>query len=162
MTATQTTAPSRPRRVPPPQPSLTGRAAQTLRRVSPMLLRGSLAVTFIWFGALKVAGVPTLPGTLIAAIFPWVDPSLSVPAVGAFEVLLGGALLVGRLMPLVALATTAHLAGTFLVLLIRPDVAFQGGNPLLLSAEGEFVVKNLVLIAAALTLASTTARARAR
>jgi hypothetical protein len=32
--------------------------------------------------------------------------------------------------------------------LLRPGVAFVGGNPLLLSVEGEYVAKNLVLLAA--------------
>ena len=36
---------------------------------------------------------------------------------------------------------------------LRPDVAFVDGNPLLLSVEGEFVVKNLVLLAATASLA---------
>ena len=103
-----------------------------LRKVVPLLLRGSLGVTFLWFGGLKLAGEPTLPASLIAAITPFVDPDLSVPLVGAFEV---------------------QLSGTFLVLLLRPDVAFVEGNPLLLSVEGEYVVKNLVLLAAIASLA---------
>ncbi len=47
----------------------------------------------------------------------------------------------------------AHLIGTFLVMIVQPAVAFQNGNPLLLTTEGEFVVKNLVLISALLMLA---------
>lgn len=42
--------------------------------------------------------------------------------------------------------------GTFQELIIRPDIAFQNGNPLLLTTEGEFVTKNLVLISAGLTV----------
>ncbi len=42
---------------------------------------------------------------------------------------------------------------TLLVPLLRPDVAFLDGNPLLLSVEGEYVVKNLVLLAATASLA---------
>ena len=38
-------------------------------------------------------------------------------------------------------------------LVLRPDVAFVDGNPLLLSVEGEYVVKNLVLLAATASLA---------
>ena len=38
-----------------------------------------------------------------------------------------------------------HLAGTFLVLIMQPQLAFQDGNPLLLTTIGEFVVKNVVL-----------------
>lgn len=43
-----------------------------------------------------------------------------------------------------------QMGGTFLVLVMRPDVAFQHGNLLLLTVEGEFVVKNLVLLSAGL------------
>jgi putative oxidoreductase len=44
--------------------------------------------------------------------------------------------------------------GTFLVLVIQPEVAFQDGNPLLLTTEGEFVIKNLVLLSAGLMIGS--------
>jgi putative oxidoreductase len=124
-----------------------------LRTVVPLLLRGSLGVTFIWFGALKVAGEPTLPASLIAAITPFIDPGVSVPLLGGFEVALGAGLLVGRRMTVFVGASALHLSGTFLVLLLRPDVAFVDGNPLLLTVEGEYVVKNLVLLAAVASLA---------
>jgi putative oxidoreductase len=124
-----------------------------LRIVVPLLLRGSLGVTFIWFGALKVAGEPTLPASLIAAITPFIDPGVSVPLVGGLEVALGAGLLVGRRMTVFVGASALHLSGTFLVLLLRPDVAFVDGNPLLLTVEGEYVVKNLVLLAAVASLA---------
>jgi hypothetical protein len=61
--------------------------------------------------------------------------------------------LVGRWLTVVLAAVALHLSGTFLVLLVRPDVAFVDGNPLLLSVEGEYVVKNLVLLAATAALA---------
>ena len=129
------------------------RLIDLLRIVIPLLLRGSLGVTFIWFGALKVAGEPTLPASLIAAITPFIDPDVSVPLVGGFEVALGAGLLVGRRMAVFLSASAIHLSGTFLVLLLRPDVAFVDGNPLLLSVEGEYVIKNLVLLAALASLA---------
>ena len=47
----------------------------------------------------------------------------------------------------------AAAVGDVPVLVLRPDVAFVGGNPLLLSVEGEYVVKNLVLLAATAALA---------
>ena len=50
-----------------------------------------------------------------------------------------------------------HLLGTFTVLVTQPDLAFQQGNPLLLTVEGEFVVKNLVLLSAGLALAGRDA-----
>ena len=119
----------------------------------PLLLRASLGVTFVWFGGLKLAGEPTLPASLIAAITPFLDPDVSVPLVGAFEVVLGLGLLIGRWMPAFLSAAALQLSGTFLVLLLRTDVAFVNGNPLVLSVEGEYVVKNLVLLAATASLA---------
>jgi len=41
---------------------------------------------------------------------------------------------------------------------VRPDIAFQGGNPLLLTTEGEFVIKNLILIAAGLVVGGAIPR----
>jgi putative oxidoreductase len=124
-----------------------------LRATVPLLLRGTLGITFVWFGGLKLAGEPTLPASLIATITPFVDPGLSVPLVGAFEIVLGIGLLIGRRMPLFVGAAALQLSGTFLVLVVRPDVAFVNGNPLILSVEGEYVVKNLVLLAAVAALA---------
>jgi uncharacterized membrane protein YkgB len=53
-----------------------------------------------------------------------------------------------------------QMAGTFLVFVMRPDVAFQDGNPLLLTVEGEFVVKNLILMAAGLVVGSSIRKMR--
>jgi putative oxidoreductase len=51
------------------------------------------------------------------------------------------------------LGASTQLSGIFLVLVLRPDVAFVDANPLLLSVEGEYVVKNLVFLAATAALA---------
>jgi uncharacterized membrane protein YkgB len=117
-----------------------------------LLLRISLGVVFIWFGALKF-GNATPVAELVAATVPFLPADVFVPALGAFEVLLGAALLLGRWLGAVVLVMTAHLAGTFLVLVTQPQIAFEGGNPLHLTMTGEFVVKNIVLISAGLVLA---------
>jgi hypothetical protein len=46
-------------------------------------------------------------------------------------------------------------------LVVQPGIAFQDGNPLLLTVEGEFVIKNLVLITAAMVVGSTVRPVRA-
>ena len=117
------------------------------------MLRASLGVTFVWFGALKLADEPTLASSLLAAVTPFMNPDLSIPVVGALEVAIGAGLLIGRWMPVFLTAAAAHISGTFLVLLTRPDVAFVDGNPLRLTVEGEYIVKNLVLLAATASLA---------
>ena len=135
------------------------RAAAVVRPFSLPLLRISLGVVFIWFGLLKVADA-TPVGDLVAGTVPWFDRSWFVPALGAVEAILGVALLVGRLLTAVCTVLAAHLAGTFLVLIMQPQLAFQDGNPLLLTTVGEFVVKNVVLISAALVLASKLRESR--
>jgi uncharacterized membrane protein YphA (DoxX/SURF4 family) len=119
-----------------------------------LLLRISIGVVFVWFGLLKVIGA-TPVANLVAVVIPWISASISVPLVGIFEVVLGLALLTGLGLRVTLLLLWVHLTGTFLVLLIRPDLAFQNGNPLLLTADGEFIVKNLVLISGGIAIGST-------
>lgn len=135
------------------------RVVGLLGRLGLPLLRLSLGVVFVWFGALKVTGVTPVTD-LVAETVYWLDPSWFVPVLGVFEVVVGAGLLVGRGLRLVLLLFAAQMLGTFLVLVIQPQVAFQDGNPLLLTMEGEFVVKNLVLLSAGLVLGSRLPRPR--
>ena len=122
------------------------------------LLRLSLAVTFIWFGMLKIVGVSPVRD-LVAHTVYWVSPEFFVPFLGVWEVAVGLGLLFAVAMRLTLLLFWLQLAGTFLVLVLRPDIAFQQGtNPLLLTTEGEFVIKNLVLISAGLVVGGTVRR----
>ncbi len=129
------------------------RIATLVRPYSLALLRVSMGVVFIWFGALKVAHA-TPVADLVAGAVPWVDPFWFVPVLGGVEVVLGLALITGRWLSVVCAVLVGHLTGTFLVLVMEPSLAFQHGNPLLLTTIGEFVVKNVVLISAALVLAA--------
>ena len=124
------------------------RAIQVMTTHGLRLLRTSLGVVFLWFGMLKVIGLSPV-SNLVAVATYWVSPIVSVPVLGIFEVALGLGLLTGLALRLTLFLFWLHLAGTFLVLVLRPDIAFQNGNPLFLTAEGEFVIKNLVLIAGA-------------
>jgi uncharacterized membrane protein YkgB len=127
-----------------------------LARVGVPLLRISLGVVFLWFGLLKVFDVSPVSG-LVAHTIYWFDPDLVVPALGAFEIFVGACLVAGRLMRIALPLLVLQMAGTFLVLVLLPDVAFRDSNPLLLTVEGEFVVKNLVLLSAALVIGSRLA-----
>ena len=48
-----------------------------------------------------------------------------------------------------------QMTGTFLPLVILPDITFQNGNPLLPTLEGQYIIKNLIIISAALVVGST-------
>jgi len=118
------------------------------------ILRVCLGVVFVWFGLLKVIGKSPV-AALVAQTVYWVPPEAFVPFLGIWEMAVGIGLLWARAMRLTLLLFWLQMAGTFLVLVLRPDIAFQEGHPLLLTTEGEFVIKNLVLIAAGLVVGGT-------
>ena len=125
-----------------------------LRRWSSHLLRIALGSVFVWFGALKVLGVSPV-FDLVASTVYWVDPDWFVPMLGVVEIVIGIGLIGGWLLRWVLLAFVFQMIGTALVFVVHPEVAFQDGNPLKLTVEGEFVIKNLVLLAAGLIIGST-------
>ena len=133
-----------------PGAALVDRAVEVNQRIAPTLLRLALAVVFVWFGALKLVGSSPVHD-LIAQTLPFVDPDLAVPVLGAVEIVLGLALAAGVLPRITLLILCGHLAGTFLTFVTASELMWTS-NPLELTADGEFVVKNLVLITAALVL----------
>jgi putative oxidoreductase len=123
------------------------------RRYSLPALRIALGIIFIWFGFLKLTGTSPVE-SLVANTIYWMPPSVAIRTLGIVEVIVGAGLIVGWAMRLTLLIFFLQMASTFLVFLIVPDRAFQMRNPLLLTQEGEFVLKNLILIAAGLVIAS--------
>ena len=133
-----------------PGAGVVDRAVEINARYAATALRLALAAVFVWFGALKLAGVSPVEN-LLAETLPVIDASISVPVLGAVEVALGLALAIGRFPRLVLLALVGHLAGTFLTFVTASELMWGDGF-LALTADGEFVVKNVVFITAALVL----------
>ena len=125
-----------------------------LRRWSIPALRVSLGAVFVWFGALKVFDV-TPVADLVGRTVYWFDPDWVVPVLGAFEILVGIGLLFKIALRAILAIFAAQMLGTFLVLILLPEVSFEDGNPLLLTVEGEFVIKNLVLLSAGMVVGAT-------
>jgi len=125
------------------------------------LLRLALAITFIWFGALKVFNVSPV-ADLVAQTLYWLPSAWVVPFLGLWEIAVGLGLLFSFALRLTLLFFFLQMAGTFLVLIVHPGLSFQNGNPLLLTVLGEFVVKNLVLLSAGLVVGSTVGRREPR
>ena len=123
------------------------------------ILRVCLGIVFVWFGLLKVIGRSPV-AELVARTVYWVPSQLFVPFLGGWEIAVGIGLLLAVALRLTLFLFWLQMAGTFLVLVVKPAIAFQGGNPLLLTTEGEFVIKNLVLIAAGLVVGGTVQRGR--
>jgi uncharacterized membrane protein YkgB len=120
---------------------------------APLMTRASLVILFIWFGALKIAGVSPA-AELVSRTFFFVSPKIIMPVLGAVEIAIGLCFVFRRLLPLGLGLLALHLPGTFLSFLVAPDLCFIRA-PFLLTVDGEFVLKNLLLISAALFLAGT-------
>jgi len=123
-------------------------------------LRVSLGVIFLWFGALKLfPGLSPAEGlvgrTILALTFGWVGPEVSVPVLGVCESLIGLGLLTGRACRLVMLVFFIQMSGTATPLFLLPDVTFVDG-PFVLTMEGQYIVKNLVLVSGAFIVWATS------
>ncbi len=110
------------------------------------LIRVTVALVFLWFGALKIVGSSPV-ADLVADTVYWLPQDFFVPFLGAWEIIVGLGLLFGVALRLALFLFWIQMAGTFLLLIVRPDISFQ-------TTEGEFVVKNMVLIAAGMVIGS--------
>ncbi len=129
------------------------RVLDVLARIGIPVLRLALAFVYVAFGALKIAGLSPV-SDLVASMLPFLPATQAVVAMGVFEVVVGLLLAVGVLVPWIAAAQVLHLLGTFAVFLVHPALTFEGGNPLALTVVGEFIAKNVVLIAGLLVVAA--------
>jgi len=117
------------------------------------LLRASVAVVFIWFGALKVFGISPAADLVSATVYV-VPSEIFVPVLGVWEILIGLCLLYRPLIRVGIFLLFLQLPGTFLPIVLLPEVVFTT-IPYGLTVEGQYIIKNLVIISAALAVGST-------
>lgn len=124
--------------------------ARWMARWGPPCLRLSLGVVFIWFGLLKPLGMSPAAELVERTVY-WMDPKLFLPFLGWWEVAIGVCLLVRPLVRLAILLLLLQMPGTALPLVLLPEVCFVK-VPFGLTLEGQYIIKNLVLISAALVV----------
>ena len=123
------------------------------------LLRISLGVVFLWFGVLKffpgLSPASDLAARTITALsFGTVPASVSVPVLAGWECLIGLGLLSGVAMRATLLLLALQMAGTLTPLLLFPSEVFTR-VPYAPTLEGQYIIKNVVLISAAIVLGAT-------
>lgn len=123
-----------------------------LNRVSMPALRISLGVIFIWFGVLKVFGNSPANDLITKTVY-WFNPDIFIPILGIWEALIGLCLLVPTFIRAGLFLLALQMPGTFLPLILLPEICFQS-IPFDLTLEGQYIVKNLVLIGAAMAVGS--------
>lgn len=115
-----------------------------------LLLRLSLATVFLWFGLLKLAGVSPVV-TLLRSSIPILASTPFLQSLGLVEVCIAIGLSINRLSKPAGLLMILHLLATLSVVVLSPQLVFSPRFPVLTMA-GEFLVKNLVLIAGGIAI----------
>ena len=132
-----------------------------LQRHGIVALRVSLGVIFVWFGVLKPLGLsPAQP--LVEATVGWLplfDPVGWVSVIGWWEVAIGVAFLFRGTIRLAVALLALQMVGTFLPLVLLPEVTFQAGRiPYGPTMEGQYIIKNLLILSAAMVVGGTARR----
>lgn len=125
------------------------------RKLAEPLSRLGLFTVFFWFGALKVIGLsPASP--LVQALFentmPVMSFSLFIVLFGLLEMLIGIMFLVRGAERAVIPLLFFHMATTIMPLFLLTSVTWSGF--LVPTLEGQYIIKNILIIAAAIGIAA--------
>jgi uncharacterized membrane protein YkgB len=139
--------------------SIDARITRWMARHGVTLLRISLGIVFLWFGALKffpgMSPAQDLAARTIEVLsFGVVKPAVSVPLLAAWECLIGIGLLAGRFLRATLLLLAAQMLGTLTPLVLFPSEVFTR-VPYAPTLEGQYIIKNAVLISAAIVIGAT-------
>lgn len=123
------------------------------------LLRISLGLVFFWFGILKF--FPGLsPATELATrtievlTFGALTPAAAIDILAAWETLIGLGLLTGVAMRATLALLFVQMLGTITPIFLFPELVFTR-IPYAPTLEGQYIIKNLVLISAAIVIGAT-------
>jgi uncharacterized membrane protein YphA (DoxX/SURF4 family) len=133
--------------------------ARWLARYSLPFLRVGMGVVFLWFGALKfMAGMSPAEDlalrTIDALTFGLIPASVSLVLLAGLESAIGLGFLTGRFTRVTLALLAFQMAGALSPLALFPGEVFER-FPYAPTLEGQYIVKNLVLIGAGLVIGAT-------
>ena len=135
------------------------RITAALARLGVPVLRIGLGVVFLWFGALKFFPGASPAETLAARTIEQlsggaIGPAVALPVLAAWESLIGLGLLAARYMRATLFLLALQMLGTLTPLVIFPAETFTT-FPFAPTLEGQYIIKNVVLIGAAMVVGAT-------
>jgi uncharacterized membrane protein YkgB len=130
-----------------------------MARYGLVLLRLSLGIVFLWFGALKffpeMSPAQDLATRTISVLTRGlVTPAVSLPLLASWECIIGIGLVVGRGLRVTLLLLFAQMLGTLTPIVLFPHEVFTK-VPFAPTLEGQYIIKNLVLISAGIVVGAT-------
>jgi len=114
------------------------------------LLRYSLGLIFFWFGLLKVVGMSSSAALVSQTVFWW-DAAWFLPALGLAECVIGLCFFYKPLVRVALVLMAGQMVGTFFPFIILPEMTMSQ-TILVPTMEGQYILKNFVLIAAAMVV----------
>lgn len=145
--------------LPPRLDPIDERITQWMASTGVPLLRISLGVVFFWFGALKLfPGLSPAEG-LAAQTIEVISGGLvggrpALVILGVWECAIGLGLISGRRLRVTLALLFLQMPGTVLPMFLFPELTFVH-VPFVLTIEGQYIIKNLVLVSAGLVIGAT-------
>jgi uncharacterized membrane protein YphA (DoxX/SURF4 family) len=124
------------------------------------VLRTSVGIVFFWFGVLKffpnLSPAEDLAARTISALsFGLIGPAISVPVLATWECAIGIGLISGHLLRATLVLMFVHMSGTVTPLFLFPHETWAQ-FPYAATLEGQYIIKNLVLVSAGLVIYGAT------
>lgn len=113
--------------------------------------RFAIFLVYFWFGLLKVLGTSPASPLVLALLdktMPFMAPDTFLVLFGIFEMIVGALFLFPKFMKLALILLSVHLITTLMPLIMLPKFAWQGF--LVPTLEGQYMIKNILIIAIAI------------
>lgn len=135
------------------------RFSQWMRRNGVLILRVSVGIVFFWFGVLKFfPGLSPAQDLAIRTIdmltFGLIPGSVSIVLLAAWECAIGLGLIFGVFMRFTLFLLWLQMLGTITPIFFFPREVFTA-VPYAPTLEGQYIIKNIVLISAGLVIGAT-------
>ena len=127
------------------------------QRAYPIVARTALFVVFFWFGLIKLLGVSPATALAMALTVKTVGPAhfdVLFKSLAVFECAIGVMCLIPSALRVVIVLLCIHMAVVCAPLVLVPDYTWQ--SLLVPTMDGQYIIKNVLVIATALGLAAHT------
>jgi uncharacterized membrane protein YkgB len=131
------------------------RLIRLARRYGITLLRISVGIVFVWFGALKLVPGLSPAEPLIRATLPFLPMNLFLPILAIWEMAIGVGFIIGRWPRVTIALMLLQMGGAMSPIFLAPEMIFQQ-FPFVWTLEGQYVFKDIILIAAGIVISAAT------
>lgn len=131
-------------------------AIETSKKIAIPLARISLFIIFFWFGSLKLIDAsPANPlvESLLNITLPFIGFNQFIIFLGIWEMVIGIVFLIPKAERIAIVLLIPHMITTFMPLIFLPGIAWK--SFLIPTLEGQYIIKNLLIIALAVSILSS-------